>query len=112
MKWGIIILASCEYHFIRVHKNLVHNSNKKTINIYVYLKISLCIYCNLIFRGMTVYSLVSKIEKEKKEQFVLQSLEILTKKIVDKNLMHQQSNLKLELYIISFLFKMDSYFKI
>ena len=61
---------------------------------------------------MTVYGLVSKIEKEKKEQFVLQSLEILTKKIVDKNLMHQQSNLKLELYIISFLFKLDLFFKI
>ena len=29
---GIVILASCEYNFIRVHKNLVHHpSNNKWI---------------------------------------------------------------------------------
>ena len=30
---GIVILASCEYHFLRVHENLVqHQSNKISIN--------------------------------------------------------------------------------
>ena len=30
--WGIVILSSCEYHFIRVHENLVqHPSNNMSI---------------------------------------------------------------------------------
>ena len=40
LEGGIIILASCEYPFIRLHENLVrHLSNNK----YIYLCLGLCI---------------------------------------------------------------------
>ena len=33
--WGIVILASCDYHFIRVHENLVQHPSNNISNIFI-----------------------------------------------------------------------------